>query len=152
MKRQFQFSVTLEGTKLIIDLPAALIESLEKSPAVKRGVSSVQRPSSIGQSAGNFTEREFVAQKRPRGHGEIVAVLAYCLREAGAREFKAEDLKRAYIRAGVRPPKVVSQALRDAKNKYDLIESGSKPSTFRLSPHGERTVLFDLPRANKSLD
>lgn len=152
MKKQFQFSVTLEGSKLIIDLPVALIESLEKWPAVKRDVSSVQSLSAAGQSVGHFTEREFVAQKRPRGHGEIVAVLAYCLREAGAREFKAEDVKRAYIRAGVKPPKVVSQALRDAKNKYDFIESGSKPSTFRLSPHGERTVLFDLPRANQSSD
>jgi hypothetical protein len=96
--------------------------------------------------AANLIERDFVSQKQPSGHSEIVAVLAYVLTNNGQSEFTEEDVRRAYLRAAVRPPKVVSQALRDAKNLNDYIERGSKPGTYRLSPHGERTVLFDLPR------
>ena len=90
------------------------------------------------------SEREFCQEKKPKGHAETVAVLAFCLREAGMPEFTPEDMRKAYIRAGIRPPKVVAQALRDAKNKNDYI-AGAERGTFRLSPHGERTVLFDLP-------
>jgi hypothetical protein len=93
-----------------------------------------------------ISEEEFVAQKNPQGHSEIVAVLGYLLTESGRAEFSADDLQRAYRRAHVRPPKAVDQALRDAKNKFDYIEPGSKRGTFRLSSHGERTVVFDLPR------
>ena len=92
------------------------------------------------------TEREFVIEKRPRGHHEIVAVLAFALGESGTKEFTEEDIRRAYIRADARPPKHVSQALRDAKNKFDYIEIGSKRGTYKLSNHGDRTVRFDLPR------
>lgn len=77
---------------------------------------------------------------------ETVAVLAFGLTVNGKEEFTDEDIRKAYIRAGVRPPKVVSQAIRDAKNRGDFIEPGSKRGTFRLSPHGDRTVRFDLPR------
>jgi hypothetical protein len=93
------------------------------------------------------TERDFVERKKPSGHAETIAVLAFFLREAGTLEFSAEDIRRAYIRASVRPPKAVAQALRDAKNRYEYLEAGAR-GTFRLSQHGERTVLFDLPRTN----
>jgi hypothetical protein len=95
------------------------------------------------------SEREFVAQKGPSGHPEIVAVLAYFLAQSGQAEFTAEDIKRAYLRAGVRPPKVVAQALRDAKNTGDYLERGSDKGKFRLTTHGERVVQFDLPRREK---
>lgn len=95
-------------------------------------------------------EREFIMAKQPKRHHEIVVVLAYCLKQQGHEEFTDEDIRRAYIRAGVRPPKVVSQAIRDAKNKFDYIESGKGRGTYRLSHHGERTVVFDLPRTGTS--
>jgi hypothetical protein len=95
------------------------------------------------------TEREFVAAKKPSGHPEIVAVLAYFLTRAGQTEFTPEDIRRAYARASQRPPKVVAQALRDARNVNDYLETGAKRGTFRLSPHGARTVEFDLPRKTK---
>ena len=76
---------------------------------------------------------------------ETVAVLGFCLTENGHAEFTEADIKRAYVRAGVRPPKVISQALRDARNKFDLIDAGTKRGTYRLSAHGDRTVRFDLP-------
>jgi hypothetical protein len=78
-----------------------------------------------------------------------VAVLAFSLIERGISEFTPEDIRKAYIRANVRPPKVVAQALRDAKNKYDFVEAGIAKGTFRLSAHGERVVRFDLPRNRK---
>lgn len=146
MTKQFQVAVTLDGHRLIIDFPdglAAAFEGISKSTRIRKAESIAAH--SNAEAGAKVSEREFIAQKKPRSHGETVAVLAFCLRESGILEFTADDMRRAYIRAGVSRPKVVAQALRDAKNKYDLIESGSKRSTFRLSPHGERTVLFDLP-------
>jgi hypothetical protein len=92
------------------------------------------------------TERELLSAKRPRGHPEVVAVLAFAFAQAGTVDFTEEDMRRAYLRAGVRPPKVVGQAIRDAKNRLDYIERGRGRGTYRLSPHGDRTVRFDLPR------
>ena len=86
-----------------------------------------------------------IAAKHPRGHHEIVAVLAFSLAEGGQEEFGEDEIRRAYIRAGVRPPKVVAQALRDAKNAPYFLESAGR-GRYRLSAHGDRTVRFDLPR------
>jgi hypothetical protein len=90
--------------------------------------------------------RDLVAFKQPKGHSEMVAVLAFGLAETGIVEFTEEEMRRAYIQAGARPPKVVSQALRDAKNKQDYIETGKKRGTYKISNHGDRTIRFDLPR------
>jgi hypothetical protein len=146
---RFTFEVTVDRQKISIELPPKFFDELVGA----FGVRSAGQMQSLAQTTAasvqipmNRSEREMLSEKKPSGHSEIVAVLAYCLREAGAAEFSADDMRRAYIRAAVRPPKVVAQALRDAKNKYELIEGGSKKGTFRLSSHGERTVLFDLPR------
>ena len=93
------------------------------------------------------SERQLIAEKKPQNHVETVAVLAYCLTKNGQEEFTPEDIRRAYLRAHVRPPKVIAQALRDAKNTSDYIQPGRRRGTFRLSPHGERTVMFDMPRS-----
>jgi hypothetical protein len=98
------------------------------------------------QGKGFTSEREFVAKKKPSGHSQTVAVLAYFLMQAGQQEFTAEDIRRAYARANVRPPKVMDQSLRDAKNIHDYLERGSDRGAFRLTPHGARTVEFDLPQ------
>lgn len=95
-------------------------------------------------------ERELIRAKSPRGHPQTVAVLAFALSESGTPEFTEEDIRRAYIRAGVRPPKVVAQAIRDAKNLFDYVEKGRKSGTYRLTNHGDRTVRFDLPRRNSN--
>lgn len=149
MTTTFNFEVTVDKHKITIELPAKFYDELAGALANR----SAGRLQYQEQAAGggvqipmSRSERETLSEKKPSGHSEIVAVLAYCLREAGTPEFTADDMRRAYIRGAVRPPKVVAQALRDAKNKYELIEGGSKKGTFRLSSHGERTVLFDLPR------
>ena len=101
-------------------------------------------------AATSLSERAFVDSKRPRNHAESVAVLGFWLHEHGLAEFNEDDIRRLYIRAGVRPPKVVAQALRDAKNRFDYIETGGRRGSFRLTDHGDRTVRFDLPRVEES--
>jgi hypothetical protein len=95
---------------------------------------------------GPSSERDLISMKRPHGHHETVAVLAFALTESGTGVFTEEDIRRAYIRAGVRPPKVVAQALRDAKNKYEFVEVAGARGRYRLTNHGDRVVRFDLPR------
>jgi hypothetical protein len=93
-----------------------------------------------------MTEQELIAAKQPHGHPETVAVLAFALAEAGTPVFTEDEIRRAYIRAGARPPKVVAQALRDAKNRYEYLEVTPNRGEYRLSNHGDRVVRFDLPR------
>jgi hypothetical protein len=130
--------ITLEGPEDFVRGEVRRFSGLEPQPTA---VASAATP----PAAGAPTERELIAQKRPRNQTEIVAVLGFCLSENGLTEFREEDIKKAYIRAGVRPPKVIAQALRDARNKFDFIEAGTKKGTYRLSTHGDRTVRFDLP-------
>ncbi len=103
-----------------------------------------ERAHLVGE-ASPLNEREFVEKKKPSGHLETVAVLGYCLTKNGMPEFTADDIRRAYLRVGIRPPKIVAQSLRDAKNLKDFVKQGSEPGRFRLTDHGERTVVFDLP-------
>jgi hypothetical protein len=97
-----------------------------------------------GQHA-TVSERDFIQAKRPRGHSELIAVFAFFLTEGGQREFTDDDIRRAYIRAGIRPPKVVAQAIRDAKNRYEYVEPERGRGKYRLTAHGDRTMRFDLP-------
>jgi hypothetical protein len=104
------------------------------------------RPRLLNASPTEASRRDLVLQKQPRGHHEIIAVLGFFLTESGTEIFGEADVRRAYIEAGIRPPKVVAQALRDAKNKYGYIVSAGKRGRYRLSGHGDNLVRFDLPR------
>jgi hypothetical protein len=97
-----------------------------------------------------LTEKQLVLAKKPDGHSETIAVLAFALAESGVPEFSEEDMRKAYIRASVRPPKVVGQAIRDAKRLNDFVEYGSHRGRYKLSNHGDRTVRFDLPRQTET--
>jgi hypothetical protein len=97
-----------------------------------------------------LTEKKLVLAKKPDGHSETIAVLAFALAESGISEFSEEDMRKAYIRAGVRPPKVVGQAIRDAKRLNDFVDYGSQRGRYKLSNHGDRTVRFDLPRQTET--
>jgi|SRR5579871_1644596 len=131
--------ITLEGPEDFVRSEVRRFAGLEPQPAKANGT--------IPSATGMLSERDLIAQKRPRNQTEIVAVLGFCLSANGLTEFREEDIKKAYLRAGVRPPKVIAQALRDARNKFDFIEAGAKKGTYRLSTHGDRTVRFDLPVA-----
>ena len=139
-------TIVLGDSKITVEGSAAFVQAqIERFAGTQRGGATVGDGS--GSSLQPSTEKQLIAEKRPRGHHEIVAVLAFALSESGTKEFTDEDVRRAYIRAGVRPPKYVSQALRDAKNKFDYIAAGSKRGTYRLSNHGDSLIRFDLPRS-----
>ena len=134
--------ITFEGSPEFVEDQVQKFASLQRPGSVER---EIPRNSRSGQ---NPSEKQLFMEKRPRGHHEIATVLAFALSESGMKEFNEADIRRAYIRADVRPPKFVSQALRDAKSKFDYIETASKRGMYRLSAHGDRTVRFDLPRTN----
>ena len=140
-------TVTLGDKEVTINGPEDFVRA-EVQRLTNLVLSSVSVPISTdaAELRSSNSERGFISLKSPEGHAQIVAVLAYYLAQAGQQEFTAEDVRRAYARAGVRPPKVIAQSLRDAKNVHDYLEKGSGRGTFRLSPHGARTVEFDLPR------
>jgi hypothetical protein len=135
--------ITIEGPREFVEEQIARLSGVLDG---KQNTALLGMPQLDAPSGGPVSERELVQIKQPKGHLEAVAVLAFALTEAGTKEFTEEDIRRAYLRAGVRPPKVVAQALRDAKNRFDYIEAGKSKGTYRLSPHGDRTVRFDLPR------
>lgn len=145
MAEKIKVTVTIGDRQITLEGPEDFVQS-----EVQRLSNILVSESSARASAGDAkipaSEREFVSLKRPSNHAETVAVLAYLLTQSGQVEFTADDVRRAYARAGVRPPKVMDQSLRDAKNVNDYLERGGGRGTFRLSPHGSRTVEFDLPR------
>jgi len=129
--------ITLEGPE---DFVRRELDRFTKPPVV---------PAQENATETIQSERALIEEKQPTGHHEIVAVLAFYLMEQGSAEFTPEEMRRAYIRAGIKPPKVVAQALRDAKRHHDFVEAGTVRGTFKLSHHGERVVRFELPRKSK---
>lgn len=145
-------TITLpDDSRVTFEGPAEFVDGqVEKYARTTRAESPLLHSTPIKeQQPEGSTEKQLVSQKKPRGHHEIATVLAFALTEAGMTEFSEDDLRRAYIRAEVRPPKYVSQALRDAKSKFDYITTGTKRGTYRLTNHGDRTVRFDLPRSDR---
>src|SRR5260370_40064140 len=125
MTKRVQLTITFGDQRLLLegDFFRAEIQSATNSVKEKSGSGqSIAPRAPHGDSS--LTEEQLIAEKAPRGHGEIVAVLAYSLQQSGVVEFTPEEIRRAYSRARQRPPKVISQALRDAKNKYDFVEPG----------------------------
>jgi hypothetical protein len=144
MEKTLTVTVTVDNRRITLEGPEDFVRAEVRrftSPG-DDGLKGVPANNAVGAV---LTERDLIAQKRPRNQTETVAVLGFCLAANGHGEFSEADIKRAYVRAGVRPPKVISQALRDARNKFDLIEAGTKKGTYQLSAHGDRTVRFDLP-------
>jgi len=136
--------VTFEGPRDFVDAEVAMY--MGRGVPSDNGTHTTTIPAPVElQAQLGVTEKQLVMEKQPKGHSETIAVLAFSLAEAGAAEFTEEDMRRAYIRAGVRPPKVVGQAIRDAKSGFDYVEYGKKRGTYKISNHGDRTVRFDMP-------
>lgn len=96
------------------------------------------------------TLKEFFDEKKPLTGSETVAVFGFYLEHFENKlEFNEHDISRAYFEARVRKPKVIGQALRDAKNFKGYLVEGSKRGTFRLSNVGENLIVHDLPRKAK---
>jgi hypothetical protein len=149
MSTNIEVTIEIDGKRMTLHGPTDFVreEVRRISELLTRSVQE-RRPDASGPAAPAPTEdeKDLIAAKKPKSQTETVAVLAYALSRSGRQEFTEEDMRRAYIRAGVRPPTSIGQALRDARNKSDYIAKGSKRASHRLSPHGERLVLFDLPR------
>lgn len=147
MPEKIQVTVTMGDKQVTLEGPEDFVQA-EVQRLTNMAVAAAPAATSGGavETGIPASEREFVALKKPNGHAETVAVLGYFLAKSGQAEFTADEMRRAYARAGVRPPKVVAQSLRDAKNVNDYLATGSVRGAFRLSPHGERTVEYDLPR------
>jgi len=137
--------VTFEGPQEFVDSQVAKYIGQSHSSDINMHSDSVVASSELKANA-VLSEKQLVLAKNPKGHSETVAVLAFALAQSGTVEFSEEDMRKAYLRASVRPPKVVGQAIRDAKNAFDYVEAGKKRGTYKLSNHGDRTVRFDLPR------
>jgi hypothetical protein len=149
MEEQCKATVILGDSKIVFEGPPAFVQAQVDRFASARPTSQPSTPvPEAAPAEAQSGEKRLIAEKRPRGHHEIATVLAFGLTESGQAEFTEEDVRKAYIRASVRPPKHVGQALRDARSKFDYIAPGSKRGTYRLTNHGDRTVRFDLPRAS----
>lgn len=144
MQKTVAVTVTVGDRRITLEGPEDFVRA-EVRRLTEPGPEPANVKAKLEPAPAQLFERDLIAQKRPRNQTETVAVLGFCLAENGLAEFREEDIKRAYIRAGARPPKVIAQALRDARNKFDFIEAGTKKGTYRLSMHGDRTVRFDLP-------
>jgi hypothetical protein len=136
--------ITFEGPREFVENQVARWAESETSKHTIENVSVMNRN---GEARPSIAERDLVIAKKPSNHLETVAVIAFALKQTGMEEFSEEDIRKAYLKAGVRPPRVVAQALRDAKNRGGYIESGSRRGRYRLSAFGDTVVRFDLPRA-----
>jgi hypothetical protein len=138
-------TVEWEGRRITIEGPADFV-----SAELERFRNGVPAANSTGNGDARATrpttEADFVAQKGPRDHYEKIAVLAVKLRDSGKEEFNDEDMRRAYLRAGIKPPKVMSQALVDTKRHKDYVEPSATRGMYRLTTFGSDFVQFDLPR------
>lgn len=100
-----------------------------------------------GASQSVPTIKEFFDEKMPLTAVETVTVFGCYLEQfRSLDEFSEEEISRAYYEARARKPKVIGQALRDAKNVRGYLVEGTKKGRFRLSNIGENLVLHDLPR------
>jgi len=135
--------ISLEGPRSFVEEEVRRLTSLIAGTVA--GPGGVPPSKAFPDSIEGLSERQFIDMKGPQGHLEIVTALGFYLTENGQPEFTEDDIRRAYIRANVRPPKVVGQSLRDAKNKKDFIQGGNSRGTYKLTNHGDRFVRFDLP-------
>jgi hypothetical protein len=146
MENTCRATITFGDSKIIFEGSSEFVQEQVEKFAGRANASTPGDTGELRRPIQGSAEKQLITQKRPRGHHEIVTVLAFALSEAGMKEFGEDDIRRAYIRAEVRPPKHVSQALRDAKSKWDFITSGSRRGMYRLANNGDRVVRFDLPR------
>lgn len=141
-------TVTIDDKKITLEGPADFVkaEVARLTAPLRDSGAGARTLNAAGDGNVPRNEREMIEAKSPKGHHEIIVVLAFWLAESGQSDFGPEDMRRAYIRANIRPPKVIEQALRDAKNKFDYLQQAEAKGRYRLTRHGENVVRFDLPR------
>lgn len=94
--------------------------------------------------------REFIAEKNPRGHAEIVTAFAWYLKTyRDTYEVSDVEIRPLYDQTKVRKPKYIKQALIDARNKKGFLDVGSKSGYYKVTDAGDNLVVYDLPREKK---
>jgi hypothetical protein len=138
-------TIEWEGRRITVEGPADFV-----SAELDRFRSATATPTKTSHSSPNparpTTEADFVALKKPKDHYERIAVLAAKLKESGKPEFNDDEMRKAYLRAGIKPPKVMSQALIDTKRFKDYIESTTTRGMYKITDFGSDFVQFDLPK------
>jgi hypothetical protein len=138
-------TIEWEGRRITVEGPADFVSA--ELDRFRGATAAPIKTSHAGpKSARPTTDADFVALKRPKDHYEKIAVLAARLKESGKLEFNDEDMRRAYLRAGIKPPKVMSQALIDTKRNRDYVEPTATRGMYTLTDFGSDFVQFDLPR------
>ena len=109
-------------------------------------------PSPSGAASGGGTKdlRDYIAALKPKGAvAEIPALMYWAKLNEGKEMVDENGIVELYRRAGLRPPKNVSQSLRDlSSKKYGRLEAvEGNTGHVRLSRVGEDYVLHDLTAA-----
>ena len=130
-------------------LPSGDIDEIDQKSVAESAI--VEVPLSIkGRNESIPSIKDFFDAKKPESAIETVTVFGYYFeRYEKLPEFAESDISRAYYEARVRKPKVIGQAIRDARNIRGYLVEGSKRGRFRLSNVGENLVLHDLPKKAK---
>jgi hypothetical protein len=141
-------TIEWEGRRITVEGPPDFVSAeLERFRNAGPGAPPTVSGAASAGSVRPTTDAAFVALKRPRDHYERIAVLAVRLKESGTAEFDGDDMRRAYLRAGVKPPKAIKQALVDTKRHRDYIEPSAARGKYRLTNFGEDFVQFELPKS-----
>jgi len=93
----------------------------------------------------------FYKEKNPRNDMERVTVLTYYAKEyRGISEVSEAELTPLFNEVGVKLPKNVMQAIRNAARKqYGYLESAGKPGYYRITNAGINLAKYQLPRSGK---
>lgn len=149
--RYARIQETLEAVaelKIPPHLEAIAFEYLLSPPSSETQQAS-RSLTAVAAVSGNTTSdlRAFVASTKPASSvSEIPALLYWARINEGKESVNERDVIELYRRAGMRPPKDVSQSFRDlCKKKYFRLEpvEGAR-GNYRLSRAGEDYVLHDL--------
>src|SRR4029077_7493483 len=95
-------TIVFDDSKITFEGTAEFVQAQVEKFTERRPTGVVPRNNSNELSTRNSAEKQLVIDKGPRGHHEIVTVLAFALTESGVQEFSEEDVRRAYLRAEVR--------------------------------------------------
>lgn len=154
LKKTPQYEQLKEAMELIHELKvpehlqekalAHLLQGVQAKPAAP---AAVNEAGGHGHGAGDpGSLRDFIAKYQPKGAVEEIPALLHWAREyENVTEFNETDIVTLYRRGGIRPPKQVSQSMRDlsSKKKYGRLDS-IRSGYVALSRIGEDFVLHVL--------
>ncbi len=156
LKNSSQYKQLKEAMELLHELKvpdhlqekalAHLLQGVQSNAASPATASAPGARSNEPTDAGSL--RDFIAKHQPKGSTEEIPAMLYWARQKeNVSEFNEADIVTLYRRGGIRPPKHVSQSMRDlaSKKKYGRLSAvQGKAGYVALSRTGEDFVLHDL--------